>query len=73
MLEGDVPNPINPPSACNFHPRCPRFQQGRCDVDTPPLAPIADDHLVACHYPLERWPMSIAEQPASVQPVESAG
>ena len=38
-----------------------------------PLAPIADDHLVACHYPLERWPMSIAEPPASVQPVESAG
>jgi len=73
VLEGDVPNPINPPSACNFHPRCPRFQQGRCDVDTPPLAPIADDHLVACHYPLERWPMSIAEQPAAVQPVESAG
>jgi oligopeptide/dipeptide ABC transporter ATP-binding protein len=73
VLEGDVPNPINPPSACNFHPRCPRFQQGHCDVDTPPLAPIADDHLVACHYPLERWPMSIAEQPAAVQPVESAG
>jgi oligopeptide/dipeptide ABC transporter ATP-binding protein len=73
VLEGDVPNPINPPSACNFHPRCPRFQAGHCDVDTPPLAPIADDHLVACHYPLERWPMSIAEPPASVQPVESAG
>ncbi len=73
VLEGDVPNPINPPSACNFHPRCPRFQQGRCDVDTPPLSPIAYDHLVACHYPLERWPMSIAEQPAAVQPVESAG
>jgi oligopeptide transport system ATP-binding protein len=73
VLEGDVPNPINPPSACNFHPRCPRFQQGRCDVDTPPLAPIADDHLVACHYPLERWPMDIAERPVAAQPVESAG
>src|SRR4249919_2941764 len=63
VLEGDVPNPINPPSACNFHPRCPRFQEWRCDVDTPPLAAIADDHLVACHYPLERWPMDIAERP----------
>ena len=73
ILEGDVPNPINPPSACNFHPRCPRFQEGRCDVDTPPLAPIADDHLVACHYPLERWPMNIAEQPGPAQPVESTG
>ena len=35
VLEGDVPNPINPPSACNFHPRCPRFRQGHCDVEDP--------------------------------------
>jgi len=74
VLEGDVPNPINPPAACNFHPRCPRFQEGRCDVETPPLDPIAGSHLVACHYPLERWPMDIAEQPvAQPQPVESTG
>ena len=62
VLEGDVPNPINPPSACNFHPRCPRFHEGHCDVETPPLAPIARDHLVACHYPLERWPMDIGDR-----------
>jgi len=74
VLEGDVPNPINPPVACNFHPRCPRFHQGHCDVETPPLAPIAHDHLVACHYPLERWPMDIADRSvAAAQPVESAG
>ena len=74
VLEGDVPNPINPPAACNFHPRCPRFHQGHCDVETPPLAPIAYDHLVACHYPLERWPMNIAERgPSRAEPVESAG
>jgi oligopeptide/dipeptide ABC transporter ATP-binding protein len=74
VLEGDVPNPINPPAACNFHPRCPRFHQGHCDVETPPLAPIAYDHLVACHYPLERWPMNIAERgPARAEPVESTG
>jgi oligopeptide/dipeptide ABC transporter ATP-binding protein len=74
VLEGDVPNPINPPVACNFHPRCPRFHEGHCDVETPPLAPIAYEHLVACHYPLERWPMNIAEGGhAAVQPVESAG
>ncbi|HET9286752.1 MAG TPA: dipeptide ABC transporter ATP-binding protein [Gaiella sp.] len=73
VLEGDVPNPINPPAACNFHPRCPRFQQGHCDVETPPLAPIGYRHLVACHYPLERWPMDITAQPATAQAVESTG
>jgi oligopeptide/dipeptide ABC transporter ATP-binding protein len=61
VLEGDVPNPINPPSACNFHPRCPRFHEGHCDVETPELRPVASDgHVAACHYPLERWPMDIA-------------
>jgi oligopeptide/dipeptide ABC transporter ATP-binding protein len=62
-LEGDVPNPINPPSGCSFHPRCPRFHEGRCDVETPPLAlapAAAPAHQVACHYPLERWPMDVA-------------
>jgi oligopeptide/dipeptide ABC transporter ATP-binding protein len=62
VLEGDVPNPINPPSACNFHPRCPRFHEGHCDVDTPELRPMnGSDHIAACHYPLERWPMTVAE------------
>jgi oligopeptide/dipeptide ABC transporter ATP-binding protein len=62
VLEGDVPNPINPPSACWFHPRCPRFHPGHCDVDTPQLLPCGKPgHVVACHYPLERWPMSDEE------------
>ena len=38
VLEGDVPNPINPPEACRFHPRCPRFRPGHCDVDEPRAA-----------------------------------
>jgi peptide/nickel transport system ATP-binding protein len=58
VLEGDVPNPINPPSACWFHPRCPRFREGHCDVETPPLYSFSDGQYAACHYPLERWPMS---------------
>jgi oligopeptide/dipeptide ABC transporter ATP-binding protein len=57
VLEGDVPSPVNPPSACRFHPRCPRFQSGHCDVEMPPLYPFGDGHVAACHYPLERWPM----------------
>jgi len=60
VLEGDVPSPLNPPSACRFHPRCPRSREGVCDVDTPLLETVGGDaaHLSACHFPLEHWPMS---------------
>jgi oligopeptide/dipeptide ABC transporter ATP-binding protein len=61
VLEGDVPNPINPPHACWFHPRCPRFVEGDCDVNTPPLYSVGRAHTAACHYPLERWPMAVEE------------
>jgi oligopeptide/dipeptide ABC transporter ATP-binding protein len=57
ILEGDVPSPLNPPEACRFHPRCPRFVDGKCNVDTPELVQHGS-HLAACHFPLERWPMS---------------
>jgi oligopeptide/dipeptide ABC transporter ATP-binding protein len=59
VLTGDVPSPLNPPAACRFHPRCPRFVDGKCNVDEPQLtaAPGATDHAYACHFPLERWPM----------------
>jgi oligopeptide/dipeptide ABC transporter ATP-binding protein len=76
VLEGDVPNPINPPSACNFHTRCPRFHEGHCDVITPELRTVgAPGHTAACHYPLEKWPMTGDEMriarsvPAEVEPV----
>jgi oligopeptide/dipeptide ABC transporter ATP-binding protein len=61
VLEGDVPSPINPPTACRFHPRCPRFREGHCDVEEPPLYEFGDGHRAACHYPLERWPMTADE------------
>jgi oligopeptide/dipeptide ABC transporter ATP-binding protein len=61
VLEGDVPNPINPPSGCRFHPRCPRANIGHCDVEEPLLVDKSQDHLAACHYPLERWPLTKAE------------
>ena len=61
VLEGDVPNPINPPAACRFHPRCPRFREGHCDVEEPPLYPFQDGQVAACHYPLERWPLTAEE------------
>jgi len=68
VLEGDVPNPINPPAGCNFHPRCPRFREGHCDVEDPPLYPFGDGHVAACHYPLERWPMSAEEMQRAGEP-----
>jgi oligopeptide/dipeptide ABC transporter ATP-binding protein len=73
VLEGDVPNPINPPSACVFHPRCPRFREGHCDVETPALRPIgaSADHAVSCHYPLERWPLTAEEMRGPAQAVGS--
>ena len=61
VLEGDVPSPVNPPSGCRFHPRCPRFVEGHCDVEDPPLYPFGEGHVAACHYPLERWPMAANE------------
>ncbi len=61
VLEGDVPSPLNPPAACRFHPRCPRAVEGVCDVEEPLLTPFGRDHEAACHYPLERWPLT-AEQ-----------
>ena len=59
VLTGDVPSPINPPAACRFHPRCPRFVDGKCNVDEPLMTPVpgASDHEFACHFPLERWPL----------------
>jgi peptide/nickel transport system ATP-binding protein len=61
VLQGDVPSPVNPPAACNFHPRCPRFQEGHCDVEEPQLYSFGDGHTAACHYPLESWPLTVEE------------
>ncbi|MCZ0733104.1 ABC transporter ATP-binding protein [Phreatobacter sp. AB_2022a] len=49
MLQGDVPNPINPPSGCHFHTRCPIRELPRCSASAPPLRETADGHWVACH------------------------
>jgi oligopeptide/dipeptide ABC transporter ATP-binding protein len=69
VLTGDVPSPIAPPAACVFPPRCPRFHKGHCDVVTPELRELAPHQEAACHYPLEKWPMTDDE----IRQAEGAG
>ncbi len=52
VLVGDVPSPTNPPSACRFHTRCPKFVAGHCDVEEPLLEVKPGGGLAACPYPL---------------------
>jgi oligopeptide/dipeptide ABC transporter ATP-binding protein len=52
VLEGDVPSPIDPPSGCSFHPRCPRAVKGTCDKEVPRLEDTGKgSHRVACWNP----------------------
>ena len=48
VLVGEVPSPINPPSGCNFHPRCP-FAMDRCSVEEPVMKDMGGNHLLSCH------------------------
>ena len=48
VLTGEVPSPINPPSGCRFHPRCP-FAMDRCSVEIPVQKDMGNGHMVTCH------------------------
>ena len=51
VVGGEPPNPIDPPSGCVFHPRCPRATEV-CSTIEPPLARYPSGHLAACHHPM---------------------
>jgi oligopeptide/dipeptide ABC transporter ATP-binding protein len=51
VVGGEPPNPIDPPSGCVFHPRCPRATDICREVE-PPLARYPNGHLAACHHPM---------------------
>jgi peptide/nickel transport system ATP-binding protein len=56
-VAGEVPNPLNPPSGCTFHPRCP-FVRERCKIE----APVTQNFKgveIACHGVAEGWPMQV--------------
>jgi peptide/nickel transport system ATP-binding protein len=48
MPRGEIPNPINPPPGCRFHPRCPASME-QCSLETPKLVQVDDGHYVACY------------------------
>ena len=48
ILEGEIPSPMNPPSGCRFHTRCPHVMP-RCKEEEPAFREVAPEHFVACH------------------------
>lgn len=60
ILQGEIPSPLDPPTGCHFHPRCPIAKPGLCDWEVPELLPGLDrpDHLAACH--LRTGPRALA-------------
>jgi peptide/nickel transport system ATP-binding protein len=72
VLRGDVPGPIDPPSACRFHTRCPRATDLCASVE-PPLVDYGNGHLAACHHPVGVTAEEIARARIAPASPSSAG
>jgi oligopeptide/dipeptide ABC transporter ATP-binding protein len=49
VLSGEMPSPLNPPSGCPFHPRCPRAE-AKCAIDVPAWREVKPGHWASCHF-----------------------
>jgi peptide/nickel transport system ATP-binding protein len=49
VIKGEIPSPVNPPSGCRFHTRCPQYIGDICREVEPPLLDMGNGHLTACH------------------------
>jgi oligopeptide transport system ATP-binding protein len=64
LLDAEIPSPVNPPSGCRFHPRCP-IREARCAVQEQSLREIAPNHWIACHVRAGTQPAADAGSPTN--------
>ena len=62
IIRGAIPNLINPPSGCRFHPRCDYWMQGLCEIEVPGLLELEPGHIIMCHLYTEEGKAFLAQR-----------